>query len=230
MQVRDLMSREVVTVGPEASLRDVARIMVDKGISGLPVVDAGEVVGVISEADILYREGGEEPGSRFTGSLAWFEDSRPSGTAVKVRAQTVGEAMTSPAVTVAPWLPIAEAARLMLARGINRLPVVKDEDQLVGIVTRADLVRAFTRTDEEIAAEIKGDLLERALWLDPGAVKVAVDGGHVTLKGTVPRKSDATVIDRLVERMPGVLSVDSSLHWDVDDSKRKRSDHSGLLL
>jgi CBS domain-containing protein len=109
----------------------------------------------------------------------------------------------------------------MLARGINRLPVVKDEELLVGIVTRADLVRAFTRTDEEIAAEIYGDLLERSLWLDRDAVEVAVEGGHVALAGTVPRRSDAKLLERLVGRLPGVLSVAADLHWDADDTSRR---------
>jgi CBS domain-containing protein len=228
MQVRDLMTHNVLTIGPGESLREAARVLVDNAISGLPVVDGGEVVGVISEADILYRAGGEEPGRRL-GMLAWFDDARP-GTAAKAHAQTVAEAMTSPAVTVAPWMPVAEAARLMLARGINRLPVVKDEELLVGIVTRADLVRAFTRTDEEIAAEIYGDLLERSLWLDRDAVRVGVEGGHVALAGTVPRRSDARLLERLVGRLPGVLSVDADLHWDADDTSRRRSDSTRVRL
>ena len=84
--------------------------------------------------------------------------------------------MTSPAITIAPWESAADAAQIMCERHVNRLPVVKD-GLLVGIVTRADLVRAFTRTDAEIERELKEDILERMMWIDTGKVEVSVQDG-----------------------------------------------------
>jgi CBS domain-containing protein len=108
----------------------------------------------------------------------------------------------------------------MCERGVNRLPVVKDE-RLVGIVTRADLVRAFVRTDAAIEQELRGDILERTLWLDPGNVDVEVERGVVGLSGRLHKRSDVELLDRLAARIPGVLSVESTVLWDVDDSTRK---------
>jgi CBS domain-containing protein len=152
MDVQDVMTRSVCVVAPETSLRDVAALLVEHGISGMPVCDAeGAVVGVVSETDILYKERGAQDGD---GLLARFGRVSASRDAAKATARTAGEAMTSPPITITAYRPIAAAARLMLEHGVNRLPVVKN-DRLVGIVTRADLVRAFDRTDAEIENEIR---------------------------------------------------------------------------
>ena len=108
----------------------------------------------------------------------------------------------------------------MLEHGINRLPVVRD-DRLVGIVTRADLVRAFNRPDDAIAHEITHELLDETLWIAPGMVHVEVERGEVTLTGRVEGRSDAKLVERLVARLPGVVSVTSQLTWLVDDLTRK---------
>jgi CBS domain-containing protein len=108
----------------------------------------------------------------------------------------------------------------MTERRINRLPVVKD-NVLVGIVTRADLVRAFARPDEQLAQEIREDLLERTLWLDPGTVEVDVTRGLVQLTGTLPKRSDAMLLERLAAKVPGVVDVDSRVTWAVDDTTRR---------
>jgi predicted transcriptional regulator len=128
-------------------------------------------------------------------------------------------AMTTPAITVAPHLSVSEAARIMASRGVNRLPVVKDE-KLVGIITRADLVRAFVRDDAEIEREIEDDVLERTLWLDRGRVEVEVEHGVVTLDGRLQTRSDVELLCRLVGRVPGVSSIESSVGWDIDDTTR----------
>ena len=130
MHVQELMTTPVLSIGPEASLKDVAEIFVERGISGLPVCDVeNHVVGVISEGDILYKEHDPSTG-RKGGPLAWLIDGNTPAV-IKSRALTVREAMTSPALTVTPWSSVSEAARLMTERGINRLPVVRN-DELVG--------------------------------------------------------------------------------------------------
>lgn len=220
MNVKDVMTSDVVTVRPETSLKDVAAILTERRISGAPVVDAsGKVVGVVSEGDILFKERG--PSER-TGLLAWFADPYDVAEQLKLAARTAGEAMTAPAKTIAPWRPVSSAAAEMLDEGVNRLPVVDDEGRLMGIVTRADLVRAFVRTDAEIVREVREKVLERALLLEtPETVTVGVDGGVVTLDGFVELRADAELIATLVARLPGVVDVESSVRWRRENPKRR---------
>ena len=219
MHVQELMTTPVLSIGPEASLKDVAEIFVERGISGLPVCDVeNHVVGVISEGDILYKEHDPSTG-RKGGPLAWLIDGNTPAV-IKSRALTVREAMTSPALTVTPWSSVSEAARLMSERGINRLPVVRN-NELVGIVTRTDLVRAFTRSDGEIERELRDEVLERTLWLERDTVELEVKRGAVKLAGMLQTRSDATLLERMVGRIPGVVSVTSELTWNVDDTRRR---------
>ena len=108
----------------------------------------------------------------------------------------------------------------MCERGVNRLPVVKDE-RLVGIITRADLVRAFTRSDEDIAREIREDVFHRTMWIDTGKVEAVVQRGRAVLTGTLNTRSDVELLTRLVRRVPGVTAVESQVIWNVDDTTRK---------
>ncbi|HZG36328.1 MAG TPA: CBS domain-containing protein [Gaiellaceae bacterium] len=206
MKVQDVMTTQVATVAPHTQLKDVAALLAGRRISGVPVVEDGHVVGVVSEADVLAKEAAER--HRRTSLLDWLLDVEPL--LDKLSARTAGEAMTAPAIVVAPRRPLHEAAGVMLEHGVNRLPVV-DAGKLVGIVTRADLVRAFVRTDVEIAKEIHREVLSRTLWLDPGDVDVVVEGGDVRLRGTVPSENDAELLPRLVRRVPGVVSVSSKV-------------------
>ena len=131
--------------------------------------------------------------------------------------------MTRPALTVLPSAPAAEAARLMIEYRINRLPVVRG-GKLVGIVTRSDLVRAFHRSDEEIAEEIRNDVLVRALWLAPESLDLSVRDGVVTLTGAVDTEADARAAENLIRRIPGVLDAHIELR------ARTRPHHRGSIL
>lgn len=218
MKVEEIMTRDVLTIGPEAPLKDVARILVEHRVSGIPVCDIERhVLGVVSEGDILYKaQAREERG----GPLAWLLDTGSAAATAKAAARTVSEAMTAPALTISPFRPVDEAARVMTEHGVNRLPVVAD-GKLVGIVTRADVVRAFARDDATIRREIVEELLERTFWLEPGTVQVDVDAGHVRLSGRLQTRSDADMLERLVARVAGVVAVESELGWVVDDSTRR---------
>ena len=220
MKVRDLMTKRVLTIGPEAPIKDVAKILVENRISGLPVCDIeGHVLGVISEGDILYKEHDPVEGAR-GGASAWLSSGSPRYPGyAKARALAARAAMTAPAITIAPHQSVSDAARIMASRGVDRLPVVKDE-KLVGIVTRADLVRAFVREDEAIEREIEDDVLERTLWLDRGRVEVEVEHGVVTLDGRLQTRSEVELLCRLVGRVPGVSSIESSVRWEIDDTTR----------
>ena len=224
MKIDELMSRDPMTVRPDTSLREVAEILTEHRVSGLPVVgERGEVLGVVSEADILLKERGPEP--RHGGIVAWL-----LGDGVvdekKLEARTAGEAMTSPAITVAAGRDVSFAARSMTENGIKRLPVVDDDGALVGIVTRADLVRAFARSDEEIEREIDQTVL-RTLWIEEPALQVRVDQGEVRLSGKIGRRSDAELLERFVARVPGVVSVHSTVRWAWDDVKDAKDGVSG---
>jgi CBS domain-containing protein len=190
VRVRELMTENVLTIGPEAPIKDVAKILVANRISGLPVCDIeGRVLGVISEGDILYKEHDPREG-HVGGPLGWIIDGTPNYAGfAKAKALTARKAMTSPAITIAPWESAATAAQIMCERHVNRLPVVKD-GLLVGIVTRADLVRAFIRTDAEIEREIREDVIERTMWIDTGNVDISVQSGHAALSGQLHLRSD----------------------------------------
>jgi CBS domain-containing protein len=213
MNVSDVMTREVTTVTRETPLKDAARLLAVNHFSGVPVVDDdGVVVGVLSEADILVKEGG--PRDTRHGVLHWLLEPEQPGFEEKLEAQTAGEAMSSPPVTIAPGRPLREAANTMLDEGVNRLPVVDDDGRLVGLVTRGDLVRAFVRSDDAIRHEIETDVVRRILWVeDPAAIGVTVKGGVVTLEGEVATESDAELLPRFVERVPGVVAVESRLRY-----------------
>jgi CBS domain-containing protein len=219
MKVQDVMTKEVRTVAPDTPLKDVARVLTDLGISGLPVVEDGKVVGVVSEADILVKERGVNPQHHHGLVGLLFTEGVDVGE--KLRALTAGEAMTAPPITITGGRPVSEAAGKMIDGRINRLPVVDEAGTLLGIVTRADLVRAFVRSDEEITTEIREEVVLRTLWIAPEQVTVAVHGGAVELGGHVGTKSDAELIGSLARRVPGVVSVASTVTWDFDEDDRE---------
>ena len=218
MKIEQIMTTDVATVSGDTPLKDVARMLTGKRISGVPVCDAdGIVLGVVTEADILRKEQGfmPEPG----GVLGWlFEKADAEG--MRLLARTAAEAMTAPPVTIAPDASVFDAARIMTTRGINRLPVVKD-GRLVGIVSRADLVRAFHRTDAEIELELNEDVLLHTLWVSPDDVHVSVEDGVVVLEGKVENRTQAELVAAYARRVPGVVDVSSAVTWRVDDQARR---------
>lgn len=220
LKVRDVMTTGVITVAPETPLKDVAHLMIDHAVSGIPVVDReGMVLGVVSEADLLVKERGLDAIHRrpLAGLIG---DSRTTrAQREKVAAGLASQAMTAPAITIAADRSVRDAADLMIERRINRLPVVGPAGELLGIVTRADIVRAFTRTDAELERVIREEILRRALWIEPYDVDIRVEDGVVTARGTVDRRSTAEVLERLIGQVDGVVAVDADLDWRIDDSR-----------
>jgi CBS domain-containing protein len=217
--IRDAMTRKVITVDRDTPLKDVAQLLIDRRISGVPVVDGnGAVLGVVSEADLLIKESGADALARRR--FAWLlgEDQETRSRRAKIAAVTAGEAMTTPAVTADPDLSLAAAAQRMTDHRVNRLPIV-EAGRIVGIVTRADLIRAFVRSDADIAATIGEEILHRILWLDPAGFTIAVRDGVVTIRGGVERRSTAEAIEHAIAMVPGVVGVVAELPWSLDDRR-----------
>jgi CBS domain-containing protein len=214
------MTADVVTVGPDASLKEVASLLAQHRISGLPVVDGeGRVLGVVSETDIVQKEAQEpQPAS---GLLRWL-DVDSGRLSAKLGAHTAGEAMSSPAVTIEADRSVNAAASLMLDQGCKRLPVT-DAGRLAGILSRADLVRAFTRSDAELEREILDDVALRMFAIAPETLHVEVLNGEVTLGGEVETPDVASLFAEFVARVPGVVSVQSHLSSRTDGGIKQRA-------
>ncbi|WP_326719040.1 MULTISPECIES: CBS domain-containing protein [unclassified Streptomyces] len=218
-KVGEVMTSEVVGARRETPFKDVARLLDRHRISGLPVVDADDkVVGVISETDLMRRQAAKaerDRGRRFR--LPALRRKARRATA-KARATIAGQLMSTPAITVHPEQSVVDAARVMERHHIERLPVVDEEDRLIGIATRRDLLRVFLRTDEEIRQEIIDEVLTRAMCLPPHTVIVSVHDGLAMLEGRLERRSDIPLVVQLTWRVDGVVGVMNSLTFRIDDT------------
>lgn len=212
--VSDVMTHTVAAVGRGAVFKEIVRLMDDWKISALPVIEGeGRVVGVVSEADLLpkeeFRDGDPDlPPSRLrsTGGTPLTQGRRLSDLA-KAGAVTAGELMTSPALTVRPDATLAQAARTMARANVKRLPVVDATGLLQGIVSRSDLLKVFLRTDEDIAEEVRREVVSYLFPMPGSNVRVEVRDGAVKLVGRVRDTSLVPVAARLVRAVEGVVDV-----------------------
>ncbi|MET9132939.1 CBS domain-containing protein [Streptomyces antibioticus] len=212
--VSDLMTTSVIKVRRDTGFKEVAKLLAEHDITAVPVVDDEEhAVGMVSEADLLRKEAAQlDP----AGLLPVLRPE-PADRA-KAEATTAEGLMSSPAVTAMPQWTAVEAARVMERHHVKRLPVVDEADRLVGLISRADLLRVFLRGDSAIREEISGEVLLRTVGIPPGAVTVRVVDGRVSLKGTVERKSLVPVVIRLCQGVDGVVDVSAELQHRVDDT------------
>jgi CBS domain-containing protein len=219
-KIGSVMTDDVVRAEYGTPFKEVVRMLADHRISGLPVVDEDEhVIGVISETDLVAHQAQatsrSEPGRGFRTLLTTTARRR----AAKATARTAGRLMTEPPVTVHADDTIVEAARTMAERQVERLPVIDEEDRLVGIVTRRDLLRVFLRPDAEIREEVVREVLVNTLWLAPHSVTVSVTEGVVTLEGRMERKSDTGIAVSMTRQIDGVVDVVDKLTHRLDDSR-----------
>ena len=209
MKVRELMTTDVITAGRNTPFKDVVELLLMNDVSGLPVVDAdGVVVGMVTEADTVAK--GAYPGRRRR-ALAVLSDvlaGRDVHWARKAAGVRAEELMNAPVRTASPDDDVRVAARLMLELRVKRLPVVED-GRLVGIVSRADVLRALYRSDAEIEAELRARLASSLEVPEDHAVRFFVRDGVVTLEGSVHHESDVRVVEAMVERVLGVVRVES---------------------
>ncbi|WKX68998.1 CBS domain-containing protein [Streptomyces sp. XD-27] len=232
-KIGSLMVTDVVSVVPETPFKDVAKLLAVHDISGLPVLDPDDrVLGVISESDLMLRQTGDAPERRHhTGPSRLWHPGRGTGLAeAKAHATSAGDLMSRPAITVHADDTIAEAARTMARHRVERLPVVDEENRLVGIVTRRDLLQVFLRPDPDIRREVIQEVLVGTLWLAPDTVAVHVLDGVVTLEGQLERLSDIPVAVRLTQQVDGVVSVNEKLTYRYDDSHLRPAEQTLLGL
>jgi len=216
MKVRDIMTTDPISVRGDTSLKEAARIMVRHKVSGLPVIDDdGRLIGIVTEDDFLRREADRDRPYRPSLLDALFGDSEDS----TPLAETVAEVMTEKVVTIAPNASIGEAARLMANRNVKRLPVIGDDGTVQGIISRADIVNAFTKPDDVIEDEVREDIIRRLLFLDPDTVEVKVSDGVVHLGGELENRTEVHLLEELTLRIAGVVKVESDLSYQFDDRK-----------
>jgi CBS-domain-containing membrane protein len=209
--VKDVMTTRVVSVTKDASFRTMAAALREHRVSAFPVIDENRrVIGVVSEADLLAKEAlaGEHAGipAAVTGILHHKECQKAEGL-------TASDLMTHPAVTVRREDSVEHAARLMYTLQVKRLPVVDAGGYLVGIVSRADLLTVFDRTDEQIHSEIVNDVILREFLIDPAVFMVSVADGVVTIQGNPDTTDLGHNLVTKIRHVRGVVAVQDKLAY-----------------
>jgi CBS domain-containing protein len=216
MKALDVMVSPVITVTPETLVADAAAILLSNRISGVPVVDKGTLVGILSEGDLLRRaEAGTERRRSWLLEMLTRSDTIAADY-VKSHGRKVSDVMTRHPVTVREDSELAEVADLMESRQIKRLPVMRD-DKVVGIVTRANLLQAFATMQRQAAQEVKLDdrtirarvlkTIDEANLRRPYGLNVTVQNGNVDLWGAVATNEEKNAIRIATEVTPGVTGV-----------------------
>lgn len=219
-KIGNVMTGDVVRVVGTTPFKEVAELLAKHRISGLPVVDDDEkVLGVISETDLMFRQAERSDANGRRRFRLTHLTPAARRAAAKARARTAGQLMSTPPVTVRADDSIARAARTMAQRRVERLPVLDEEDRLVGIVTRRDLLQVFLRPDEDIREEVIDEILVRTMWLGRQAIGVTVVDGVVTLDGRMERESEVTITVQMTKQIDGVVAVVDHLTYRFDDSQ-----------
>jgi CBS domain-containing protein len=224
MNVADVMTRQVVSVTPETTIAEAAQLLLQHRISGLPVVGPdGAVVGIVTEGDLLRRV---ETGTQRR-HARWLEfliaPGRLAQEYTDANARKVGEIMTADVVSLAPGDALSDVVELMERRHVKRLPVI-EAGRLVGIVSRANLVRALIQnlTEPPRAPGEAGDAaireqvlseIARQPWGPGSGVEVRVKDSTVELYGTITDERERTALQILAEKIPGVSAVRDNLVW-----------------
>jgi CBS-domain-containing membrane protein len=210
--VRDVMTPDVITVGKDTSFEVIAAALREHRVSAFPVLDeASQVIGVVSESDLLAKlalgieDNGTVPGM-ITGILRRQQLKKAHGV-------TAAELMTSPAYTVRPEDTVEQAARIMYLRNVKRLPVVDTDGRLAGIVSRADVLAVYGRTDADIAEEIRTGILSTEMPADPGTIDVSVTAGVATIVGRPQTREQGHAIIGRARHVQGIVAVRDRLDY-----------------
>lgn len=217
MQARDVMTSPAISLGENASVQEAAALMAERRVSAIPVVDdSGGIVGIVSEGDLFQRR---ELGTERRRS--WWLDlfANPvetDRTYLRETANLLSSVMTRDVVTVGETTPLSEIADILAEKHVKRVPVV-DGDRLVGIVSRADIVRAFANTMDKSRSRTSDDdrtirdaviaELEYLHSIQPGAVNVIVEAGQVSIWSVIESEERRLPIIEAIKNIPGVKSV-----------------------
>ena len=213
-KVRDVMTTRVVAVRGNATFKDLATLLTEYRISAFPVLDeAGKVIGVVSEADMLSKEALVAAMGVQAARLGRIAGSPHHDEFAKAAAVTAADLMTKPPVVVTPDEPVTNAARLMYHGRVKRLPVVGEKGQLVGIVSRADVLSVYSRPDSEIQQEITKNVIQNEFFADPDQFAVSVKDGIVTLEGYPETAAAGRDIVAEAWHVEGVVSVRDRLTY-----------------
>jgi CBS domain-containing protein len=205
------MTTDPVAVAETASYKHLIETMRRERISSVPVVNAaGHVSGLVSEADLLLKQVGLD-------ALTGLRATGRRGELAKAAGLTAADLMTQPAVTIGPEDSVAEAARRMHEHRIKHLPVVGHDRELVGIVSRIDLLSVFDRPDQDIRSEISEKILAGRPGLDPQAFSVTVADGVVTVGGRAPSEAVAVELIDAICQTQGVVDVRDKISWPQAD-------------
>lgn len=222
MKVKDVMTSPVVSIEPDSTVPQAVRIMLQRHISGLPVVDKeGRLAGIVTEGDLLRRAetGTERKRPRWLEFLVG--PGKLAEEYTRAHARKVSEVMTADPLTVGEDTPLEDVVRLMEKRRIKRVPVLRGQE-IVGIVSRANLLHALagvarevkptTASDQTIREQLLAEL-KRQSWAPIALIDVVVRNGVVELWGTITDERERQAVIVAAENIPGVKTVKDQLAW-----------------
>lgn len=212
MKIADVMTSTVVTATPDTSFKHLVELMIEHRISGVPIVDArGRLLGIVTEADLVDKPAYGESPRGMLGTVHELMFGPSIDVVVKAMALTAGRLMTDHVYTAHPGDSVQDVSRRLLQHTIKRMPVVTEDGRVVGIVSRRDLLAAFTRPDDEIKAEVVAVLNNPLMAPEDAKVEVEVRDGRVLLRGSVEHPSDVAVVNAAARGVVGVVSVETEL-------------------
>ncbi|HEU5273830.1 MAG TPA: CBS domain-containing protein [Xanthobacteraceae bacterium] len=220
MKARDVMVSPVITVEPSASVKEVAQILLQHHISALPVVDgAGQLIGIVSESDLMRRAdlGTERHRSRWLSAL-FVDEERLAAEYVKAHGHKVADVMTKRVITAAPDTPLNDIASLLEKHGIKRVPILEN-GTLVGIVSRANLIQALAADRKGLKVPVPDSQLRDRImshlnaqpWAHTSLINVTVNDGIVDLWGLTLSKEEKQALRVAAESIPGVRAVNDNV-------------------
>jgi CBS-domain-containing membrane protein len=210
--VSDVMTPTVITVTKDTPFEAIAAALRQHRVSAFPVLDeASNVIGVVSESDLLAKLAlGTQDDATVPGMITGILRRQQLH---KAHAVTAAELMTSPAYTALPEDTVEQAARIMYLRNVKRLPVVDPDGRLAGIVSRADVLAVYSRTDADIAAEIRTGILSTETPANPGTFDVSVKAGVATIVGRPQTRDQGHAIIARARHIQGVVAVRDRLDY-----------------
>jgi CBS domain-containing protein len=213
-KVEAVMTSQVITARPSTPFQELVRLLERHHIAALPVVDdTGRLVGIVSEADLLLKEGYPHG----TSDADWADVIRYRQRLGRAAGTRAAEVMAAPLITVPLGTLVADAVRLMVRLDVDHLPVVDTGGGLAGIVTRGDLLKVFLRPDPAVQWEVDHDIVRVDFGIAAGQVQVEAGDGVVSLRGQVEHRSQVAALVRRVQAVDGVVEVDAHLTWRIDD-------------